>query len=237
MASEKNTTVTIKGIRDGLLVTLSTIPTYPDLREALVQELEKKQGFLRGSRVAMEVGGRVLTHNQLTQLQELFAQRGMALWAVLSNREGTRDVARDLGLATRLPGSSMDLQGNGRPEPVVESGRPQPISLAKALLLKETLRSGRAIYHEGDVIVVGDVNAGAEVVADGDIVVWGKVRGLVHAGAMGDRTAVVHALDLAPTQLRIADQIAITPPASKRRVPVPETAVIRDEQIVAEAWK
>jgi septum site-determining protein MinC len=84
-------------------------------------------------------------------------------------------------------------------------------------------------------VVIGDVNPGAEVVAGGDIVVWGRARGLVHAGALGDEGAVVCALDLAPMQLRIAGAIARSP-EERRREPVPETAALREGQIVAAPW-
>ncbi|MBK7894707.1 MAG: septum site-determining protein MinC [Anaerolineaceae bacterium] len=91
------------------------------------------------------------------------------------------------------------------------------------LILKETLRSGRSIYHEGHVVVIGDVNPGAEIVASGDVIVWGRLRGLVHAGALGDETAVICALELTPTQLRIADQIAISPDEKRGRA-IPRTS-------------
>ncbi|MCB0037826.1 MAG: septum site-determining protein MinC [Anaerolineales bacterium] len=237
MNQEATHDISIKGIRDGLLITVSNLPPYEEVLQTLTAEVEAKRSFLRGSRVVLEVGGRILTHEQLTYLQELFAQNGMALWAVLSKREATREATRDLGLATRLPGSTMDLQGNGRPEPAEPVGQHQHPSIPpNALLIKETLRSGRAIYYEGHIIIMGDVNPGAEVVADGDIIVWGKLRGLVHAGALGDTQARVCALDLSPTQLRIADQIAITP-SNRRHTPMPEMALIRDDQIIAEAWK
>jgi septum site-determining protein MinC len=71
-------------------------------------------------------------------------------------------------------------------------------------------------------------------VADGDVVVWGHLRGTVHAGAAGDSSAVVCALDLSPTQLRIADHIATSP--ARRGESRPEIARIRDGQIVAERW-
>ncbi|NJN55025.1 MAG: septum site-determining protein MinC [Anaerolineae bacterium] len=112
----------------------------------------------------------------------------------------------------------------------------QPTNQHEVLLLRETLRSGRSIYHEGHVVILGDVNAGAEIIAGGDVVVWGRLRGLVHAGAMGDSTAVICALDLNPTQLRIADQIAIAPHEAGR-TPYPEQAAIKDGQIIAERWK
>jgi septum site-determining protein MinC len=89
--------------------------------------------------------------------------------------------------------------------------------------------------HPGHIVIIGDVNPGAEVVAGGDIVVWGRLRGLVHAGALEDENAVICALELAPTQLRIASHIARSP--EERPVkPVPEKASIRDGQIVAVPW-
>ncbi len=73
------------------------------------------------------------------------------------------------------------------------------------------------------------------IIAGGSVIVWGRLRGLVHAGAGGDETAIVCALDLAPTQLRIAGYISVSPP-DKRRKPLPEMASIRQGRIVAEAW-
>jgi len=67
------------------------------------------------------------------------------------------------------------------------------------------------------------------------VIVWGRLRGTVHAGAQGDQDAVVCALDLSPTQLRIADQISITPP--QRRKPKPEMARLNKNKVVAEPWK
>jgi septum site-determining protein MinC len=61
------------------------------------------------------------------------------------------------------------------------------------------------------------------------------LRGVVHAGAEGDETAVVCALDLAPTQLRIARYIATSPPHKGQ--PQPEMARVKDGQIMAERWK
>ncbi|MCA9979927.1 MAG: septum site-determining protein MinC [Anaerolineales bacterium] len=241
MTTETASNINIKGVRDGLMITLSSMPSFEEIDQELATELNQKRDFLRGSRVVLEVGGRKLSREQLLAWQDFMAQNGLALWAVLSMREPTREAARDLGLATRLPGSQMDLQGNGPPELVYESAREggrdsRPTAVANnTLLLRETLRSGRAIYHEGHVVIMGDVNPGAEVVAEGNVLVWGKLRGLVHAGASGDEQAVVCALDLSPTQLRIADRIAITPPR-RSGTAVPEMAHIQDDQITAVGW-
>ena len=80
-----------------------------------------------------------------------------------------------------------------------------------ALLVRRTIRSGQLCQYAGTIVVIGDVNPGAQVVAEGDVIVWGKLRGVVHAGAAGDDHSMVGALVLAPTQLRIGHLIARAP--------------------------
>lgn len=240
MSIQDKQQINIKGIRDGLLVTLgnrSFAFTFEDMLQALTAELAQKQAFLRGSRVVIEAGERPFTRSQLTKLQDQFTRHELELYAVLAEREETRVAARDLGLATRLPGSQTDLNGNALPDTknIANGGGKTAVPPPGGLLLKETLRSGRSIYHEGHIVIIGDVNPGAEIIAGGDVVVWGRLRGLVHAGAMGDETAVICALALTPTQLRIADQIAIPPDDTGKLAP--EQAVIRSGQIIALPWQ
>src|SRR6056297_3955739 len=52
-------------------------------------------------------------------------------------------------------------------------------------LINRTLRSGQKIKKSGNVVIIGDINPGAEVIAGGNIIVFGKIRGVVHAGAGG----------------------------------------------------
>ena len=101
-----------------------------------------------------------------------------------------------------------------------EDGAPVPSGAAstgtegdagRVQTLHRTLRSGVTVRHNGDLIVFGDVNAGAQVVADGNIVVLGSLRGVAHAGARGDESASVVAFDFQSTQVRIASHIALAP--------------------------
>ncbi len=103
------------------------------------------------------------------------------------------------------------------------------------MLINHTLRNGRTVRNQGHVVVHGDVNPGAQIIAGGSVYVWGRVRGIVHAGANGDETAVVCALDLTPVQLRIASYITVSPD-DKRRKPRPEMASVREGRIIAEPW-
>ncbi len=95
-----------------------------------------------------------------------------------------------------------------------------------------TLRGGQVLHHTGNIVVIGDVNPGAELVATGDIVVFGRLRGIAHAGAGGDETARIYALDLSATQLRIATFIAAEQENKPRRAAEPEAALARDGGIV-----
>lgn len=81
----------------------------------------------------------------------------------------------------------------------------------EAVIINRTLRSGQRLKHHSSVVIVGDVNPGAEVIAGGDIIVFGKIRGVVHAGAGGNDKAQIVARKLNPTQLRIASLIARSP--------------------------
>lgn len=118
-------------------------------------------------------------------------------------------------------------------ETVPSSPLPAPIK-GKVLLLKRTVRSGQRISHRGTIVILGDVNAGSEVVATGDILVMGTLRGMAHAGARGDESAVVAAFRLKPTQLRIANIIS-RPPEEKQEVPTgPEIAHLRGELMIIE---
>lgn len=229
--------IRIKGIREGLLIEMGD-GSFGELLTQLQAELAEKQAFLAGSRVTLAVGDRRLDRPDLLETQKLCVDKGLELWAVLADRETTREAARGLGLATRRPGSNTDLDGNVLEQSVNGEVETTPAGPPPPLYLQETLRSGRYIYHESSIIILGDVNAGAEIMAVGDVIVWGRLRGLVHAGVQGNHNAVICALELTPTQLRIANQIAIPPEKKRRRKDtLPEKAYIRDGQIVADSWR
>jgi septum site-determining protein MinC len=217
--------VQIKGIRDGILITLGE-GGWEDLRQALLSKLDEQAEFLRGARLAMDVGNHILKAADLGQLNKEIADRDVILWAVISNSPTTERSAQSFGLATRL--------SKPRPEPDMPVIDTNARTGESAVLVRKTLRSGFSVQNAGHVIIVGDVNPGAEVVAGGDVIVWGRLRGMVHAGAQGNETALVCALDLSPTQLRIAGQIALTP--KRRGKPQPEVARILNGQVVAEPW-
>lgn len=79
------------------------------------------------------------------------------------------------------------------------------IATSETKFHKGSLRSGQRIEFEGSLVVIGDVNPGAEVIAGENIIILGDLRGLAHAGAKGNRDAIIEAVSIYATQIRIAD--------------------------------
>jgi septum site-determining protein MinC len=226
--------ITLKGIKEGLLVTVKPEGRWPDLAGRLMTLIDSQGHFFRGAHVTLSLGERDLRRNELASVQAQLAQRDVTLVAVLSDSFTTAGSAEKLGLKTALSAGELEMDASA-----ALSLKPPPIDPEErgtdGVLIRRTLRSGRTVHSDGHVVVVGDVNAGAVIVAGGDVIVWGRLRGVVHAGANGDENAVVCALYLAPTQLRIAGYITISP-EDRRRRPKPEKAVVRHGRIEAEAW-
>lgn len=104
-------------------------------------------------------------------------------------------------------------------------------------LFKGTLRSGQYLGSPGNLVIIGDVHQGAEVVAYGDILVLGTLRGTAHAGAEGDEKTLIWALQFQPTQVRIADHITRPPDEEKKPGGIyPEVAFIKDGLVTIKAY-
>jgi septum site-determining protein MinC len=222
-------TVAIKGIKDGLLISLSPTEEWQLTIADLAARIDQQSAFFSGARITVDLGERPVPKHELSSLKALLERRGLTLWAVLSDSATTVDAAQALDLRTStinpIPGRE---DNDGAEFSAEEDGTP-------GVMIKRTLRSGRKVKSDGHVVVLGDVNPGAQIVAAGDIIVWGRLRGIVHAGSLGNEGAIVCALDMNPTQLRIAGFITTSPP-DKRRQPKPEIASVRSGQIVVEPW-
>ena len=79
------------------------------------------------------------------------------------------------------------------------------IAVSETKFHRGSLRSGQRLETEGSIIILGDVNSGAEVIASDNIVVLGALRGLAHAGAKGNKQAIIAAGLFDAVQVRIAN--------------------------------
>lgn len=223
--------VSIKGIRDGLIVALDDEPPWLDVEVALLETIEEREAFFRGARVALHVGGRTLKRDDIRRLRDKLAEHDIQLAALLGKSADTIRAARREEIPTELRDDAhLDDMDDGELPPIDSNEYG-----SAGVLVKNTLRSGKIVRHIGHVIVIGDVNPGAQIIAGGDVIVWGRLRGTVHAGANGNQDCWVCALDMRPMQLRIANFVAIASDNGAPR-PRPEIASVQDGQIVSEEW-
>ncbi|MGI6344864.1 MAG: septum site-determining protein MinC [Bacillota bacterium] len=118
-----------------------------------------------------------------------------------------------------------------------KTAAPETAGEMTALVVEKTIHSGQQVIHPGHIVILGDVNPGAELIAEGNITVMGALRGVAHAGVKGRTDAFVAATLLAPIQVSIAGVLARHPDeneAPARRVP--EVARLRDGSIVVEPY-
>jgi septum site-determining protein MinC len=248
----------IRGKAGGLEILFTGRP-FADAYPELLERLALAPDFYRGTRASVSFGA-APSDDDLHRLADALSEAGIE-WdgayhldaagvAAISSRSvqvadrAARDVALSdaaRSLVADFAGARSDLAGRRRrgerrrhekpvakaSPPIAIAGNPQPV----VLYHRGTLRGGQSLANVGHVVVVGDVNPGAEIVAGGDIVVFGALRGVAHAGAQGDRTARVYALALEPTQLRIATTIAAG--AERSGAPVPEEAFLGDGERIA----
>jgi septum site-determining protein MinC len=217
--------IQIKGVREGLLVTLGE-GEWVELRENLLKEVAEKESFLKGAKIALDVGSHVLKAAELGSLRDALSGMNVGLWAVISSSPTTEQTAQILGLATRL--------STPRKERQVHTLDTDNLGGESAILAQRTLRSGYKLSYAGHIVIIGDVNPGAEVIAGGSVVIWGRLRGSVVAGTNGTDGAVVCAMEMDPTQVRIGEK-AINIQKHRGKLS-PVMVSIKQGQIIEEPW-
>lgn len=222
--------------------------------------LAQRPEFYRGVEARLVVGEPGPDAAQIAAVERVLEAAGLRLVGVLPQAaplaiQRTRRVARDTSLSPTARSLVADFAGaradiatrRARGEasvprvdpaaasastPVVPAALRLVEPTAQTLFHVGTLRGGQALHQVGSLVVVGDVNPGAELVATGDILVFGRLAGTAHAGAQGDVGARIYALDLAATQLRIATCIAADPGKRAPAKVEPEAALVREGKIM-----
>jgi len=210
----------IKGLKEGILITF----TDPDLEHSLLAldaHIKTQSAFFTGAKVLLEFGGLELDVNKLSSIRKDLSDKGITLTTIISDNEKTKRSGDLLGLLVN-------------PDPEAKKQNSRAVRSDAPLWHEKTVRSGTKIEHVGNIIIIGDINPGAEVIATGSIIVWGRVKGFIHAGKNGDTNAFISAIELRPTQLRIAG-IAATSPNDEDKIE-PETVKIVNGQLLAEPW-
>ena len=227
MQNESHPTVELKGFRDGMRLIIDPEATIEQIEQAIVERMENLGDSLSGMTMNMDLGSRSLDDGELVRLKNLL------------NENYGLEIKQIIGDAQDDPRRTEAIQIAGVPaihgaERVYDQLVPMN---EETRFIRHTLRSGqieRAL--EGNMVILGDVNPGAEVVAAGDIIVLGTLRGVAHAGALGNTSSVIFALNLLPTQLRIGRFITRAPAEQQHQHQRAEIARVLEDAIIVEEY-
>lgn len=184
-----NNSVIIKGNKYGIIVVLNPDVGFEELKELIAEKFKESSKFFENAKMAISFEGRTLTNEEQRDILDIIGKNtDMQIVCVIENDPKTEETFRKT-----LEQKLMELENN--------TGQ----------FYKGILRSGASLEFETSVVIIGDVNHGARVVSKGNIIVLGSLKGTAFAGACGNTNSFVVALDMRPTQIRIADTIARSP--------------------------
>ena len=188
--------VVFKGSKGGLELVINQSVDFVVILEQLKEKLESAAQFFAGSTgVRIVSGTNTLKGDERHQLISLLADYGLTL----QEHPETAPVVPETEQTADMPADEIPVEFC------------QETEGGQTLIVSRVLRGGQKIVFQGSVIIMGDVNPGAEVLASGNITVQGTCRGIAHAGVNGDKTATIMADKLMASQLRIAGLIARAP--------------------------
>ena len=235
MAKDNN--VIFKGRKNGLIIALRQDVGFLELRRSLFKKLLEGKEFFQGTELNILFSGRRLSDGEEDDLVEIITRETAMKINVIHAAEDYTETY----LSTEEETGEFFAEEVNK---TVEENYIPDLSAFKTETDAATryhrgsLRSGQSIRFAGGVVVVGDVNPGAEIIAEGSIIVLGALKGLAHAGCSGDPSCIVSALTMQPTQLRIAELITFIPPdlnKKYRRKPNPVFAYVNGGKIYIEA--
>lgn len=183
----------------------------PAVAQALSFKMAENPGFFEHEAVMIDVGALQQSDQSTFDLALLLStikQFGMLPLAIKGANEATLMMAKGLGLVdasdARIRRPKALVDNKAEEAKLAPTLKPAEIPLG-ALVIDKPLRSGQQVYAKGrDLIVMANVNAGAEVIADGHIHVYASLRGKAIAGARGNVGAQIFALSMEPELVSIA---------------------------------
>lgn len=200
--------VIIKGNKYGFQIVLNpTLPFEELLREVAEKFKESIRFFDFSQSIAVSFEGRDLTQGEQNLLVDTIVENsGLKINYIIN---GGKAVETEFSEALS---DAQEKDQEEEEEPIQEElNFPESIVGKNGQFYRGTLRSGQKIEVEGSIVVLGDINPGAQIVAGGNVVVLGCLKGTVYAGYPQDRGAFVASLMMEPMQIQIGDCIARSP--------------------------
>ncbi len=207
-----NNPVVIKGNKSGIVVHLDDKLPFEELEEKVCEKFKNSADFLGEAQIALSFEGRKLSEKEQFVLVDCITNNSKLDIVCLVDDNVKREELFTKTLEEKL----MALNNN--------TGQ----------FYKGTLRSGQVLEFDTSIVILGDINAGAQVVSTGNIIILGKLLGNAYAGASGRDNCFVVALQMNPTQIRIGDVIARSPDEKQKTTLETKIAFCQDGNIYIE---
>ena len=165
-----------------IILTVNVVATLPEVLEELDVKIPKLKSFYKTSKLPMKITGKLFTE---TEMQTI-----------------TDKINSEIEVLIKFDDPS-DLLGLHAIKKTFETDT----EISETKYIQNSIRSGQKEEYSGSLVIMGDVNFGAEVIAGGNIAVLGNLRGVAHAGANGNMKAIISASSIDVTQVRIGNLV------------------------------
>lgn len=162
-----------------VIIKINEQSNFEEIENEMRKKVQQLKRLYKGGKTPIRIVGKVLKNKEIEKIEEIIKEE--------LDVEVDFDMPRELGLSN------------------IKRTFATEISVSETKFHRGSLRSGQRIEEEGSIVILGDVNSGAEVIASENIVVLGNLRGLAHAGAKGNKEAIIAAGRLDTVQMRIAN--------------------------------
>ena len=177
--------VVLKSNRYGINLILDADMPFGQLEEAILEKFRESEKFFKNAKIAISFEGRRLSQEEEFSILDMIAKNtSIQVICVVD-----QDEMREQMYKEKIDSYYQDVADN--------TGE----------FYKGTLRSGQVLKCDTSIVIIGDVNPGAKIIAKGNIVILGSLKGNAYAGAAGDESCFVTALDMDPVQTKIGNVI------------------------------
>ncbi|MBS6042086.1 septum site-determining protein MinC [Clostridium baratii] len=205
--------IIIKGNKSGLIaeINMHKFSDFTEMLELLLLRLSKGKRFYRRSTLTINTSLNLINDKDVEHLEK-----------VLFDEIDIKDIIWQDDNAKEKEKEKEKKTFSGVYE-------------GKTKFLRKTVRGGQSIRYNGNIVIIGDINSGAEVTAAGNIIVLGAIKGNVSAGANGNTKAIIAAFSLQPEILKISNIVTLSPDDSEEPE-YPEVAKVKDGAIIVEPY-
>ena len=199
--------VSINSKQEKIIIKIAGPATHEEAINCLREKLPQLSKMYQEEKIPILVVGKVLKQKEMEEIKDLIKQN--------IDVEIEFDSPKEMGLS------------------VIRKVYEKNTETSETKYYRGSLRCGQKIEFEGSLVIIGDVNGGAEVIAGENITVLGTLRGLAHAGAKGNKKAIIAASAIDAPQMRISNLVKEVV-NEELQVKICIYAYVKDEEIIIE---